>query len=110
MGECSNCGECCILYKSPNHPINAPDYAPYPKYEYCGHFDSNAVQHCKIYSVRGKACREYPSTPFHTLNRARCGFSFVDEVGHKVDGYMDRNVFLIPNGKVYGEIPSAKRL
>jgi Fe-S-cluster containining protein len=71
IGECNNCGECCL--------DAAVGYKP------CPHYNPHTQKHCMIYTCRPLKCRIYPSTPADLAIRLNCGYQFVDEKGNVVD-------------------------
>jgi Fe-S-cluster containining protein len=81
VGKCVDCGACCTLFTSEG-------------YKTCNHYNSRTVHHCRIYHNRPEPCRLFPRTPMDIENKLSCGYSFVDEYGRIVDGYMDKRVLL----------------
>jgi Fe-S-cluster containining protein len=79
IGECYNCGDCCLLFDSGS-------------YKRCVHYDELAEKHCTIYATRPRWCREFPRSPMDIVGKPHCGFRFVDERGRTVDAFQDKRV------------------
>lgn len=104
VGECDNCGVCCMIFKRPDAPKGTPYYAETPRYEFCNHYlPFGEHGHCGNYAKRDKVCKEFPRGPMDILNKTQCSYTFFDEFGRKIDAYMDKRVRLEIVGNVKDE-------
>lgn len=76
VGECLNCGDCCILYINGN-------------YKRCMFYDLKAKKHCTAYDARPRVCKDFPRAPMDIQDKPLCGYWFIDDKGRVVDGYED---------------------
>jgi len=76
VGECQDCGDCCILYVDGN-------------YKRCIFYNLKVDKHCTAYDARPQVCRDFPRAPIDVQDKPICGFRFLDDKGCVVDGYED---------------------